>query len=285
MNDYVEVRIDLEPCSEPMTDVMAAVLADRGFESFVPDDNGLTAYIPKRLYSDSTLDGIDSSIPFDTSISCNVSEVEGRDWNAEWEKNYFKPIVIDDICVIHSSFHRDIPKVPYDIVIDPKMAFGTGHHQTTTLIIRQLLRMNLNGKSLIDVGTGTGILAILASMRGAAPVTGIEIDGWAYENAVENVALNSHPEIRVIHGDASALENMAPADIVLANINRNIIVGDIDRYAKALKPWGMMILSGFYKADALDIMDAGHKAGLEYHSYETLDDWTTVILIKKSDAD
>lgn len=254
MNDYIEVRFDLTPSCEDATDLLAGLLADAGFESFVPDESGLTAYVKKELYDADAVGSAVADFPFDCRIDFHDKLVEGRDWNAEWEKNYFKPIVVGDRCVIHSSFHTDIPRAEYDIVIDPKMAFGTGHHSTTSLIIRQLLEADLKGRSVIDMGTGTGILAILAAMRGASPVTAIEIDAFAYENAVENVRLNGHAQIKVLNGDASLLEGIAPADVFIANINRNVITGDLDRYAPAVKAGGMMLLSGFYQGDDADIV-------------------------------
>lgn len=279
MNDYIELRVDLNPCDEAATDVLAALLAEHGYESFVPDEYGLTAYVREGDFDAGILRDVIAEMPFEgITADSRWEKVEGRDWNAEWEKNYFQPIVIDGRCVIHSSFHNDIPAADYDIVIDPKMAFGTGYHQTTTLIIRHLLGEDLNGKSVTDVGTGTGILAILAAMRGASPVNAIEIDEFAHVNAVENVALNGHGEINVILGDASALEALEPADILLANINRNIILNDLGRYAQALVPGGEMVLSGFYSADADIILADAEKLGLAYKSRTSIDDWTCLVL-------
>lgn len=281
MNDYIELRVDLNPCDEAATDVLAALLAEHGYESFVPDEYGLTAYVREGDFDAGILRDVIAEMPFEgITADSRWEKVEGRDWNAEWEKNYFQPIVIDGRCVIHSSFHNDIPAADYDIVIDPKMAFGTGYHQTTTLIIRHLLGEDLNGKSVTDVGTGTGILAILAAMRGASPVNAIEIDEFAHVNAVENVALNGHGEINVILGDASALEALEPADILLANINRNIILNDLGRYAQALVPGGEMVLSGFYSADADIILADAEKLGLAYKSRASIDDWTCLVLTK-----
>ena len=254
MNDYTEVRLDLDPCTETHTDILAAMLADAGYESFVPDSTGLTAYIRKEDFDPSIIDHVIREFPMDTAITPSHTVVEGQDWNAEWEKNYFQPIVVGDRVVVHSSFHTDIPRADYDIVIDPKMAFGTGHHSTTSQILSALLDTDLEGKSVIDMGTGTGILAILAAMRGAHPVTGIEIDGFAYENAVENVRLNGHPEINLINGDASALSGLAPADILIANINRNVILADMSAYASKLKSGGTMLLSGFYEGTDSDMI-------------------------------
>ena len=281
MNDYIEVRFDLTPSCEDATDLLAGLLADAGFESFVPDESGLTAYVKKELYDADAVGAAVADFPFDCRIDFHDKLVEGRDWNAEWEKNYFKPIVVGDRCVIHSSFHTDIPRAEYDIVIDPKMAFGTGHHSTTSLIIRQLLEADLKGRSVIDMGTGTGILAILAAMRGASPVTAIEIDAFAYENAVENVRLNGHAQIKVLNGDASLLEGIAPADVFIANINRNVITGDLDRYAPAVKAGGMMLLSGFYQGDDADIVSrAAAEQRFDTVGMSVDNDWCCLKLIK-----
>lgn len=281
MNDYIELRVDLEPCSECATDVLAALLAEEGYESFVPDENGLTAYVRDADFNADILGRVVGAMPFDgITATTGWKKVEGRDWNAEWERNYFQPIAIDGRCVIHSSFHTDVPKAEYDIVIDPKMAFGTGHHQTTTLIIRHLLNAGVRGKSVIDVGTGTGILAILAAMCGASPVNAIEIDEFAHVNAVENVALNGHPEINVILGDASALQSLPKADMLLANINRNIILADLGTYARSVVSGGEIVLSGFYSADVDVILDEARKHGLDYKSRASIDDWTALVLVK-----
>lgn len=280
MNDYIEARYNLTPCDEIRTDLLAAVLADEGFESFVPDQTGLTAYIAETSYDPvrHSASAVAPMIPLPTEVTAAFVRVEGRDWNAEWERNYFKPIIIGDRCVIHSSFHKDIPVCDYDITIDPKMAFGTGHHSTTSLIISRLLDADLEGRSLIDVGTGTGILAILAAMRGANPVTAVEIDEFAYINAVENVASNGHPEIRVILGDASALNDVAPADFVLANINRNIILSDLHRYAERLLPDGTMMLSGFYIDDVELIEAESSRCGLRTTGVIEHERWACVTL-------
>lgn len=256
MNDYYEVRFDLEPCSEDACDLLAGMLADNEYESFVADEKGLTAYVKKEDYSESAVKEVLDEFPMDCMVVSSAQLIEGQDWNAEWEKNYFQPIVIGDSVVVHSSFHRDIPQARYDIVIDPKMAFGTGHHSTTSQILTALVTIDLEGKSVIDMGTGTGILAILAAMRGARPVTGIELDGFAYDNAVENVSLNGHAEIRLINGDASSLAEVEAADIFIANINRNVILADLHAYADRLKSGGTMLLSGFYEGADCDMIIA-----------------------------
>lgn len=281
MNDYIELRIDASPCNETITDILAAMLAEEGYESFVPDDNGLTAYISDKLFNAESVQNILSQFPIpDVEFSISDTFIEGKDWNAEWEKNYFKPIVVGDQCVIHSSFHTDIPQCPYDIVIDPKMAFGTGHHATTSLIIERLLSIAMEGKHVIDMGTGTGILALLCAMRGAASVDAVEIDPFAQENAVENVKLNHHPEINVILGDASVLPSLAKADLFLANINRNIILGDIDRYASAMNSGAQLILSGFYVEDIPMLQAAAEPLGLATINFTQRDNWASLLLQK-----
>lgn len=283
MNDYMKVRLDLSPCSEDATDLCAAFLADIGYESFEPDTNGLTAYVPAPGYSEDALSQALADFPFPCKITTEAEFVPGQDWNSEWEKHYFQPIVVGGECVIHSTFHTDVPKARYDIVIDPKMAFGTGHHATTAQIIGALLAIDLSGKSVIDMGTGTGILAILCAMRGAEKVTGIEIDSFAYANALENIALNSHPEISLINGDASALQDVEPADVFIANINRNIITADLLKYAERLVKGGTMLLSGFYEHDIPVIMEVASPLGLEESGHTVQgDNWTCLQLIKKA---
>lgn len=281
MNDYVEVRLDVTPCDEMHTDVLAALLAEAGFESFVPDETGLTAYIKAEMFSDDKLAEVISDFPFECDIKPKATVVEGQDWNKEWEKNYFQPIVIDDKCVIHSSFHKDIPECRYDIVIDPKMAFGTGHHSTTSLILRQLLSMNLQGRNVVDMGTGTGILAILAAMRGAKRIDAIEIDEFAYTNACENLRLNNAELVDIHLGDAALLSNIKDVDLFIANINRNIITADLPAYVSTLASGATMLLSGFYESDIPVILETATPLGLEYLSHSVDNNWTCLKLTKK----
>lgn len=288
MNDYVNLRLDLEPCSEDMTDLLASFLADEDYESFVPDEKGLSAYVRSDKFSLEKVEEIISEFPFPTEISFTHSVEEGQDWNEEWEKNYFKPIIIGDKCVIHSTFHKDYPDAEFDITIDPKMAFGTGHHATTSMMITHILERDLNGKSVIDMGTGTGILAILSKMKGADRATGIEIDPGAAANARENVELNNASgnfkdkiEVEIIDGDASRLSLLAPADIFLANINRNVILADIPLYADAMKQGAELILSGFYEDDIEIIERAARLYGLSLKSTMTYPgNWASCVFNK-----
>lgn len=283
MNDYIEIRLDLTPCSETATDVMAAMLADAGCESFVADSDGLTAYAPATTFDRDAIDAAINDFPLQgITVSRRDSRIEGRDWNAEWERHYFKPIVIgDNEAVVHSSFHTDIPRCRYDITIDPKMAFGTGHHATTSLIATRLLSLDLEKRKMVDMGTGTGILAILAAMRGASPVTAIEIDPPAYANAVDNVALNGQPQIDVRLGDAALLEGISGVDLFVANINRNVITGDIAAYRSTLAPGATMLLSGFYVDDIPIVAKAAEAVGLTPVGHTERDRWACLELTLK----
>lgn len=281
MNDYLSIRVNCSPCSEDITDLAAAFLADAGFESFEPDDTGLTAYIRASEDGETLAAEALTDFPMDTTFTLSSKFIKGEDWNSEWEKNYFKPIVIGDMVVVHSTFHKDVPSARYDIVIDPKMAFGTGHHDTTSQMMKLILELPLDGRSVIDMGTGTGILAILAKMRGASEVSGIEIDEPAYLNALEHISLNN-VDINIIHGDASALENLAGSDFLFANINRNIILGDLDRYSSALKDGGEMLLSGFYESDIPIIESECAKYGIREESRLVSDKGWTALRLRKN---
>ncbi|MDE7349448.1 MAG: 50S ribosomal protein L11 methyltransferase [Muribaculaceae bacterium] len=279
--NYYKVRLECSPCSEDITDLLAAFLADLGYESFEPDGSGLTAYVQASYFSEDALREMLEDFPMESQIVFTSEFVESQNWNEEWEKHYFQPIVIAGECVVHSSFHKDIPEARYDILIDPKMAFGTGHHATTSQMMRYVLDFDdIGGKAVIDMGTGTGILAILCKMRGAGRVTGIEIDPGAFENAVENAALNSQA-VEFICGDASALSDLEPADIFLANINRNVITADIAGYAEKIKSGGTLLLSGFYTSDIPIVMEAAEPLGFTLDkATEEGDHWAALRLIK-----
>lgn len=281
MNNYRELRLNFSPCSADITDVMAALLADVGYESFVPDSDGLTAYIREEQFDIEAVKSALAVLPFETEATVSSSLIEGQDWNSEWEKHYFKPIIVGNRCVIHSSFHKDVPSAEYDIVIDPKMAFGTGHHATTFQVIEALLQLPLENKSIIDMGTGTGILAILCAMRGAKEISGIEIDTPAWENAIENARLNGVADkLNLLNGDAALLPTVKKADVFIANINRNIITADLPAYVEAMQPDATMILSGFYEEDIPVIMKVAASLGLQEINHTTHNDWCCLKLIK-----
>lgn len=288
MNDYIRLNVKLSPCNSDMTDLLAAFLADAGFESFVAGPDGLDAYISDKSYDEEVVKNILEDFPFDVKSSFSAHFEEGKDWNEEWEKNYFQPVMIGDRCLIHSSFHKNLPEAEYDIVIDPKMAFGTGYHATTEMMITHLMRRNLNGMTITDMGTGTGILSIFAMMHGAKEANGIEIDPAACINARENVSLNNESprykdrvRVNIHEGDASVLEKLPKADIFLANINRNVILADIDRYVNAMKPEAELILSGFYEVDIPLLEKSASLYGL--HLKDRLvfpGGWSSIVLSK-----
>lgn len=279
MQDYISLRIDVKPADETITDLLAAFLCDIGYESFSPDESGLTAYIRDDLFDKESVKTIIEEFPIPCEMKFHFETIVGKDWNEEWEKHYFQPIVIGDICVVHSTFHTEVPEAAIDIVIDPKMAFGTGHHSTTSLMMRRILDSEIKGKTVIDMGTGTGILAILARKLGASRVTGIEIDPFAWENAVDNIKLNN-TEIEMICGDASKLTHLSPSDYLLANINRNIIVEDLSKYSERLNPGGIMYLSGFYDSDIPVIAEESEKHGLRYIDKIIDNGWAAIKLVK-----
>ncbi|MDR1743241.1 MAG: 50S ribosomal protein L11 methyltransferase [Dysgonamonadaceae bacterium] len=272
---YTQTVFVLQPFSETATDILSALLADIGFESFVVTENSLEAYIPTALFSEKNIDEIIVHFPLDEKISYSFTEIEEKNWNEEWEKHYFQPIVIADKCIIQSSFHHQEGEYQYRIFIDPKMAFGTGHHQTTGLILRDILDMDLNNKSVLDMGTGTAVLAILASMRGANPVLAVDIDEWAYNNARENIERNNISNIRTVLGGAEALGGES-FDVIFANINRNILLQDIPVYEKALNTGGTLIVSGFYKRDIPAVREKCESCGLVYTGFREQDDWVSV---------
>lgn len=274
MIDYMTIRIDCDPCNEDITSLLADSLADIGYDSFEPDEKGLNAYVRADLYNRKTTEEAlaNSPIPVSTKISENL--VEGKDWNEEWEKNYFKPIRIGKQCLVRSSFHP-AENTEYEIVIDPKMAFGTGHHSTTSQMMKLLLDSDLEGKRIIDMGTGTGILSILAKKMGALSATGIEIDPFAADNARANCTLNNC-EVTIITGDAAKLEGLDNADFFLANINRNIILADLATYIRHINPNGELLLSGFYEKDIPLVSEACQLHGLKLLEKSIDNEWAAL---------
>ena len=279
---YLEFTFQTQPCTETVNDVLSAVLANIGFESFVEQPDGIAAYIQASLFEEEALKAELENFPVpDAKISYQYVEAEDKDWNEEWEKNFFQPIIIEDQCVIHSTFHQNIPQATYDIIINPQMAFGTGHHETTSLIITELLETELQGKALLDMGCGTSILAILARMRGAAPCTAIDIDEWCVRNSLENIELNQVDQIKVFQGNAASLASEGPFDFVIANINRNILLNDMHRYVDRMNAGAHLLMSGFYVEDIPAIQEEAERNGLQLIHHREKNNWAAV-LFKKS---
>ena len=274
---YFEVTFTTTPSNEIINDVISALVGEIGFESFVEWENGVQAYIQQQLFDKEALKETVANFPLpDTSITYTIKEAEDKDWNEEWEKNFFQPIVIGNRCCIHSTFHKDTPKTEYEILINPQMAFGTGHHETTSSIICELLDANLQGKSVLDMGCGTSILAILASMRGANPVTAIDIDDWCVNNSRDNIALNHIDNITVELGDANLLKDRTPFDVIIANINRNILLADMEKYAACMHSGSELYMSGFYVEDIAVIREKAEKLGMTFVHHREKNRWVAV---------
>lgn len=282
MNDYTKVKFTVTPNEEVATDVLAALLAEVGFESFVPEEGGMSAYVPQALHNEESIAAVVAEFPIEGFTITYESEfIEGEDWNAQWEKNYFQPIVLGEDCVIHSTFRTDVPKARYDILIDPKMAFGTGYHQTTCHMLRAILASDMTGKSVLDMGCGTALLAILARKHGATDVVAIDIDEFAYENAKENIVLNGTPDIEVRLGGAEAIKESDSFDFVIANINRNILLMDMVNYVRCMHSGSQIFISGFYTEDMEVLKEEASRHGLRYLDYAENDRWAMMRFVKE----
>ena len=298
---YFEVTCGIRPFSQDAADVLSAMLAEIGFESFTVTDDGLLAYIQQSVWSEAEMQGVvrDFCLP-GVEISYAVAEAPDEDWNQVWEEEGFQPVVVSEDIVVHDVKHNDVPPATYDILITPRLAFGTGSHETTRLILRTLARLDLEGKHVIDAGTGTGILAIMAVKRGAASVFAYDIDEWSVENTKDNLLLNristkdlkdlkdfkdlkvpcalpSSGFVAVACGDSSLLEGCEKADLLIANINRNILLADLPRFAASLKPKGQMILSGFYLSDVPALTKATVQHGFSLLHTENEGEWAMLL--------
>ncbi len=269
---YSKVSVSLVPYSADASDVLIAMFGDAGFESFVENEAGFEAYIPSQNLNVDLIDAIE--MPFEgVSFTYVIEEIADQNWNEVWEKNYFQPIVIGNECVVRGPFHPEFPEIPHQIVIEPKMAFGTGHHETTGMMLQYILENNMTGAKILDMGCGTGILGILASMRGAAHVLGIDIDKWCTDNTIENCELNHIANMEVQLGDVSLLTGNEQYDIILANINRNILLSDIQKYAASLKNNGYLFVSGFYQSDLEVITAEALRNGLKLLDVKEQNQW------------
>ncbi len=275
-NIYIEYNFTVSP-KEPATEILIAELGLAGFESFVENENGVIAYIQKDDWNAEVLKGIFILTSDEFSIEYEHKEIEQTNWNAEWEKN-FQPIQVDDLVSIRAPFHKN-PNLKYDIVIEPKMSFGTGHHETTHIMVQHLLQLELENKKVLDMGCGTGILAIFAEMRGANPTDAIDIDNWCYQNSLENVERNNCHHISVFEGDSSLLVNKK-YDLIIANINRNILLMDIKIYTGCLNDNGILLLSGFYQDDIPMIDQEVSKYGLKLETVIERNNWVAMKYVK-----
>mgnify|MGYP001413376135 FL=1 len=272
---YIAYDFNVSP-KEPATEMLIAQLGYVGFESFVEQDYGVTAYIQKQEWNSKILDDVFMLHSNEFNITFEHNEIAQTNWNEEWEKN-FNPIQVDDLVSIRAPFHTNA-SLQFDIVIEPKMSFGTGHHETTHMMVQHLLALDLDTKKVLDMGCGTGILAIFAEMKGAKPIDAIDIDSWCYENSLENIQRNNCNHITVYEGDASLLKEKY--DVIIANINRNILLSDIKTYTDCLNENGVLLLSGFYKEDIAIIEDEVTKHGLTFETMIQKNNWVALKYVK-----
>ncbi|MFC2096064.1 50S ribosomal protein L11 methyltransferase [Bacteroidota bacterium] len=278
--DYIELacRISAENTQE-ITDILIAELNEIGYESYDETSEGVNAYILEKFFDIEKVYQLQvNNIP-NVNINYSYEVIKTQNWNEVWEKN-FDPIIVDDQCLIRAPFHTKTPKAKYEIIIEPKMSFGTGHHETTFLMLKTMLEMDFTNMNVLDMGCGTGVLAILASFKAAKEITAIDIDEWAYTNTLENIEKNNCSNIKAFQDDAKLLNNQQ-FDIVIANINRNILLDDIKHYAKVLKTGGTLLLSGLYDRDLPMIKDETASNNLDYISHYEKHNWIAAKFYKK----
>ena len=275
--NYIELAVNVEP-KEQGSDVLIAQLAELGFESFVETENGFNAYIQEP---DFNLQQLNLALSFYSDFfkfNYSSTTIRQQNWNKEWETN-FQPINVDGKCYIRAPFHEAQKGFVYDVVIEPKMSFGTGHHVTTQLMIQKLMQLDVNNKSLLDMGCGTGVLAIVASMMGANPITAIDIDDWSYENTIENCGKNNINNVLVHKGNAQILAGKRFHSI-LANINKNVLLKDLPIYMEVLEKSGNLIISGFFETDVDELSAKATELGLTLKDKVTQEQWAMLHFIK-----
>ena len=273
------IEYQFKTANTDSNEILIALLSEAGFDSFYEDDDVLKAYIDETLDSATVVSDIIDTYPALANLPFEKSKLEDKNWNAEWESN-FEPIFISDKAVIRASFHNIKRHFDYDIVIDPKMAFGTGHHATTRLMVGAMLDMDFKGKTVLDFGCGTGVLAILAKMMGAGKTIAIDNDEWAFNNTIENCETNGTPDIETIQGDQNNIPDMQ-FDIILANVNRNILNQSMQILSNHIKAEGTVLLSGLLSSHEDIIMSAANRAGLSFVDKKSENDWICINLAKK----
>ena len=275
MNNYLEFNFKIEPL-QPWNEILMAELIEIGFDSFTEEYDGILAYIPKDLFQEKELVEINLLQNSDLKISYTFEEMPNINWNEEWEKN-FSPINVEDQVSIRAEFHEN-QNLAHEIIIQPKMSFGTGHHATTYLMIQQMLDMDMKNKTVLDMGCGTSVLAIFAKQQGAGKTVAIDIDEWSVENSIENAARNN-VELEISQGTAENLgaENF---DIILANINRNILISDIPTYVSVLNSGGQLLLSGLCFFDVDDILEVCTEQKLTLEKKIQREEWVSLLLKK-----
>jgi ribosomal protein L11 methyltransferase len=275
--DYFEYTITINPYDKETSEILLALLSESGFDGFIEKENGFIAYTTQP----DALPMVEQCIARINSLSdihYTFRPIERKNWNALWESN-FNPVIIDDTLAIIAPFHHLSTSYPIQLIIEPKMSFGTGHHETTHLMLKLLLKYDCTGKEVLDMGCGTGILSLLAAKKGSLKITAIDIDDWAIENTLENCQRNHITQIEVLRGDASIIPNRQ-YHLILANINRNILLKDMPVYVRHLKADGKIFLSGFYEEDINDIKKSGEQNGLRWVEHLSKNNWVAAVMEK-----
>lgn len=267
-------------CDVAFSEILQAEIAEAGFDTFMEIENGFEAYTEQDQYDKKALAEILERYNELTPITYQYNTIEKKNWNEEWEKNY-EPVMVDDRVIIRAAFHQPEKQYPYDIIITPKMSFGTGHHQTTHLMIKTQLEMDHTHKVVMDAGCGTAVLAVMASKLGAKKVEAFDIDEWSVPNGQENAELNNCSNINIRQGKISDLTFEDDFDIILANINKNILLEEMHQYAAYLKPNGFLLLSGFYESDIADLAKEAARYGITPVKSHERENWVSLLLQKK----
>ncbi len=267
---YTQISFKLNPDNQENREILVAMLSDLAFESFDESEDLIMGYIPGGSADLDEIGAITTLLPFSVQFESEI--IPDKNWNEVWEKNYFKPLLIGNRCLVRAPFHTEFEPAEFELVIEPKMAFGTGNHETTTLVAEQILNMDLTGKTVLDMGCGTGILGMLASLMGAKQVTAIDIDTWSFESTVENARLNNILNLEAKLGDASLLGDET-FEIIFANIHKNVIINDLPVYESVLESGGKLYLSGFYTHDMADVKARAESLKLIETGFQEKNSW------------
>jgi ribosomal protein L11 methyltransferase len=278
--DTIKLTVSLTPFETWFSEVLMAELAEIGFDTFTETEDGFEAYCREGNYNPEKRDLLFQNKIGKIRIDWKEEKISAQNWNEIWEKNYFRPLVIKEMLVIRAPFHTDYPRYPIELVIEPNMAFGTGNHETTSLMMETMLETEIKGRSVLDMGCGTGILSVLSSKLGAKEVLAIDIDPWAIEAVSGNLILNNTPNITILQGDARDI-GYRTFDILLVNIQKNVIMNDMHTYSEALHSGGIVIFSGFFESDINDIIQAATRCELNFVSYKVNNQWVVAKFRKK----
>lgn len=264
-------------CDPEFTEILMAEVAEAGFDTFMETEKGFEAYVEGNQFDQVLLGDIQKKYKHVNPLLFFQDRIEKQNWNEQWEKNV-EPIFVDDKCLVRASFHNIEKKYPYEIIITPKMSFGTGHHQTTHLMLSRQMKMDHQGKRVMDAGCGTAILSIMASKLGAKEVEAFDIDEWSVENGEENVEVNGCKNIHIQLGKIEEVKLSGKFDIILANINKNILLAELKVYAAYLEPGGLLLLSGFYVHDIDDLKKEAGKYNLKALAHDERETWACLLL-------